>query len=146
MRRDLLAAGLALGVAIPAQAAPPDPNTAGVQAVCGRCHTADRIYTTPPKSWERWNAIFAQMVKLGAKGSEAQIEQVQNYVLDHLTVLNVNRSTPDELQWVLQIDDPVVQQIVARREKKPFANLAEVGAVPGVDRKRLELLKPRIQF
>ena len=145
MKTIAFALGLALAAGA-AVAAPADPNAAGVVAVCGRCHGDERIFQAPPKSWEQWNAIFSQMVRLGARGSDQQLEQVQNYVLDHLTTLNVNTSTAEELQWVLHADDRVVESIIARREQKPFRTLAELRAVPGVDAKRLELLKERIQF
>lgn len=155
LRMKTSLAGLTFGLALAGAAAaqpqagrpaPDDPNAAGVKAVCGRCHGPERIFQAPLQSWERWNAIFGQMVRLGAKGSDAQIEQVQNYVLDHLTVLNVNSGTAYELQWVLHADDSVVQTIVSRRQEKPFKSLAELRAVPGVDRDRLAALKDRITF
>lgn len=145
MRKIALVVGLAL-TAGQAWAAQPDPNAAAVIAVCGRCHGGERIFESPPKSWDRWNAIFSQMVNLGAKGTDEQLEQIQNYVLDHLTILNVNRGNAEELQWVLHADDRVVETIIARRREKPFKTLAELRAVPGVDARRVELLKERIQF
>jgi DNA uptake protein ComE-like DNA-binding protein len=151
MKKAVQTAGLALAVAALAsgalaQPAPDDPNAAGVKAVCGRCHDAEKIYQFPPQSWDRWNAIFGQMVRLGAKGSNEELQQVQNYILDHHTVLNVNTGSADELQWVLNADDAVVQAIIARRAQKPFRTPAELQAIPGVDGRRVDLLKDRLTF
>lgn len=132
-----------LGGTAHAQAA--DPNLAAVKAVCGRCH-GETQFMGQPRSWQRWNDVFHEMSKLGATGTDAQLEQVTAYFLDHLTILNVNTSPVDELAWVLNVSDGIAQDIVTRRQRKPFASLAELAAVPGLSRNRLEQLKPRIQF
>ncbi len=122
-----------------------DPNFAAVQAVCGRCHGAAQ-FMDKPRSWERWNDVFRQMTRLGANGTDQQLEQVTAYFLDHLTIVNVNTGTAEELAWVLNVDDQVAQAIIERRQKKKFTSLAQVAAIPGVSRERLDALKSRIQF
>jgi DNA uptake protein ComE-like DNA-binding protein len=149
LQGKLTSAATALGLCVAlggtAQAQPADPNLAAVKAVCGRCH-GETQFTGKPRSWQRWNDVFLEMSKLGATGSDEQLEQVTAYFLDHLTTLNVNSSPADELAWVLNVNDAVAQDIVARRQRKPFASLSELAAVPGLSRERLERLKPRIQF
>jgi len=99
-----------------------------------------------PRSWERWNDVFADMTQRGAKGTDEQLAKVTSYFLENLTLVNVNTSPADELGWVLGVDDDVAQAIITRREREPFANLAQLRAVPGVDSVKLENRKSRILF
>ena len=122
-----------------------DPNRPAVDAVCGRCHGAAQ-FMDRPRSWERWNDVFHEMTRIGATGTEEQLEQVTSYFLDHLTTLSVNTATGEELAWVLGVSDEVAQSIIARRKQQPFKDLAQLSAVPGVKRERLERLKARIAF
>jgi competence ComEA-like helix-hairpin-helix protein len=128
-----------------ATAGDPDPNLPAVQEVCGRCHTTS-VFLNKPRSWERWNDVFADMVKRGARGTDDQLARVTAYFVDNLTLVNVNTSPADELALVLGVRDDVAQAIVARRQHQPFANLADLRAVPGVDAAKLEERKDRILF
>jgi competence ComEA-like helix-hairpin-helix protein len=122
-----------------------DPDLKAVQEVCGRCHAISQ-FLNQTRSWDRWNDVFADMTKRGANGSEEQLARVTSYFLENLTLVNVNSSPADELAWVLGVSDEVAQAIIARREKQPFASLAELRAVPGVDAGKLEKRKSRILF
>jgi hypothetical protein len=137
--------GLALALAGPAAAQTDDPNFPAVQAVCGRCHGAAQ-FMDKPRSWDRWNDVFRQMTRLGATGTDQQLEQVTTYFLDHLTTLNVNTGSAEEIAWVLNVSDDVAQKIVDERQKKRFTSVAQLAAIPGLSRARLEALKSRIEF
>jgi DNA uptake protein ComE-like DNA-binding protein len=139
----VLAGTIALSAAARAESA--DTNFAAVMAVCGRCHDAS-VAASQPRSWERWNGVFYEMTRLGAKGTVEQLQQVTSYFLDNLTILNVNTGTAEELSWVLDVSDEVAQDIIERRQRKPLSSLAELGAVPGMNRQRLQRLKARIEF
>ncbi len=128
-----------------ARAADTDPDLQAVQVVCGRCH-APAVFLKQSRSWDRWNDVFADMTKRGANGTEEQLARVTTYFLENLTLLNVNTSPADELAWVLGVGDDVAQAIIARRERQPFANIAQLRAVPGVDPGKLEQRKSRILF
>jgi len=122
-----------------------DPNLAAVQAVCGRCHTI-AVFQKKPRSWERWNDVFADMTQRGAKGTDEQLERVTKYFLENLTLINVNTSPADEIGWVLGIDEAVAQAIVTRREQQRFTSIEELRAISGVDSGILEQRKTRILF
>jgi DNA uptake protein ComE-like DNA-binding protein len=126
-------------------AADPDPNLVAVQTVCGRCHTT-AIFLDKPRSWDRWNDVFADMTQRGASGTDEQLERVTTYFLENLTFVNVNTSPADEIAGVLGVGDDVARAIIASRLLHPFSNLAELRAVPGVDPAKLELRKSRILF
>ncbi|MDQ2899023.1 MAG: helix-hairpin-helix domain-containing protein [Acidobacteriota bacterium] len=86
------------------------------------------------------------MTKRGANGTDEQLARVTTYFLENLTLLNVNTSSADELAGVLGVEDDVAEAIIGRRERQPFANIAQLRAVPGVDPGKLELRKSRILF
>ena len=128
-----------------ARAADPDPNLKAVQEVCGRCHTT-AVFMNQTRSWERWNDVFADMTQRGANGTDEQLAQVTTFFMENLTLVNINSSPADELAGVLGVSDGVAQDIIARRERQPFANIAQLRAVPGVDSEKLEQRKSRILF
>jgi competence ComEA-like helix-hairpin-helix protein len=132
-------------VAGTAGAADPDPNLQAVETVCGRCHTT-AVFQDKPRSWDRWNDVFADMTQRGANGTDDQLARVTTYFLENLTFVNVNKSPADEIAGVLGVGDDVAEAIIASRQRQPFANIAELRAVPGVDPGRLEQRKSRILF
>jgi hypothetical protein len=120
-------------------------NFDDVKAVCTRCHTAD-VFLSTPRSWQRWNDVFRVMTEHGATGTDAQLAGVTEYFLSNLTIINVNTSPPDEIEWVLSATPAVRDFIVARRTSRKFTSLADLGSVPGIDAGRLHRLKERILF
>jgi competence ComEA-like helix-hairpin-helix protein len=122
-----------------------DPDLHAVQVVCGRCHTI-AVFQNKPRSWERWNDVFADMTQRGARGTDEQLARVTTYFLENLTLVNVNTSAVEELTGVLGVSDEVAEEIVSRRERRPFANLEQLRAVPGVDAAKVEQRKSRILF
>ena len=135
----------AVAVSGSSRAADPDSDLQAVQQVCGRCHTIT-VFLDKPRSWGRWNDVFADMTQRGATGTDEQLQKVTRYFLENLTLVNVNTSPAEELIWVLGVRDEVAQEIIARRERRPFSNLAQLSAVPGVNAKTLDERKSRIQF
>jgi competence ComEA-like helix-hairpin-helix protein len=123
----------------------PDRNLEAVQIVCGRCHTT-AVFQDKPRAWDRWNDVFADMTQRGANGTDEQLERVTTYFLENLTFVNVNTSSVEEIAGVLGVGDDVAGAIIASRQRQPFANLAELRAIPGVDPAKLELRKSRILF
>ena len=54
----------------------------------------------------------------------------EQFFLENLTLVNINSSPAEELAGVLGVSDDVAQEIIARRERQPFAILAQVRANP----------------
>src|SRR5207249_5171899 len=140
-----VAAGSLAHVAGTARAMGPDLDLQAVQKVCGRCHNT-ALFLNQPRSWDRWNDVFADMTQRGANGTDEQLARVTTYFLENLTLVNVNSSPADELAWVLGVRDDVAQAIIARRQRQPFSNIAQLRAVPGVDPGKLKQRKSRILF
>jgi DNA uptake protein ComE-like DNA-binding protein len=61
-------------------------------------------------------------------------------------VNNVNTSPMEELGPTLQTDPDATTAIVLRRGQRKFTGIADLAAMPGVDRSVLERLKDRLQF
>ena len=141
--RWLFAAIAAYVVAV--AAADHDPDREAVEAVCGHCHTT-AVFLNKPRSWDRWNDVFADMTKRGANGTDEQLEKVTRFFLESLTLVNVNTSASEELAGVLGVSDEVAQAIIERRQRRRFDNLAELRAFPGVNLDKLEERKARILF
>jgi DNA uptake protein ComE-like DNA-binding protein len=126
-------------------AADPNPDREAVEAVCGHCHTT-AVFLNKPRSWDRWNGVFADMTQRGAKGTDEQLEKVTRFFLENLTLVNVNTSASEELAGVLGVSDEVVQAIIERRQRRRFDNIAELREFPGVNADKLEDRKARILF
>ena len=128
-----------------AKAAEPNPDLKAVQVVCGRCHTT-AVFIDKPRSWERWNDVFADMTKRGANGTDEQLERVTRFFLENLTLVNVNTSAAEELAGVLGVSEEVAQAVIARRQQQRFSNLDQLRAIPGIDQDKLKERKSRILF
>jgi competence ComEA-like helix-hairpin-helix protein len=147
-RHTVPVAVFALALGLLAAAAPADQSEddrQAVQAVCGRCHSTD-LFKGNPQSWERWNDVFADMTQRGATGTDEQLMRVTRYFLENLTLVNVNTAPADELAGILSAPEQVVEAIIARRHRRPFANLDDLRAIPGIDGKTVETRKDRILF
>jgi DNA uptake protein ComE-like DNA-binding protein len=108
-------------------------DSQAVQQVCTACHSSSQ-YLGTPRSSSRWEQVFGQMAQQGAHPTDQQVDQI------------VNTSPAEELGPTLQIDDAAATAIIMRRVQKKFAGIADLAAIPGVDRSVLELLKDRLQF
>lgn len=137
-------AGIAVYV-LAGAAADPNRDLEAVGAVCGHCHTT-AVFLNKPRSWDRWNDVFADMTQRGAKGTDEQLEKVTRFFLENLTLVNVNTSASEELAGVLGVSDEVAQAIIERRQRRRFNNLAELSAFPGVNPDKLGERKARILF
>jgi hypothetical protein len=126
-------------------AADANPDREAVEAVCGHCHTT-AVFLNKPRSWDRWNDVFADMTQRGANGTDDQLERVTRYFLENLTLVNVNTSGSEELAGVLGVSEEVAQAIIERRQRRRFDNIAELRAFRGVNPDKLEERSARILF
>ena len=115
-----------------------------VQQVCTRCHTPEMFLHS--RSWSQWQGIFNQMRGYGAQGTPEQWGHIYKYFQHGLTFIDVNHADEDELSAVLGVDEKTAIAMVQRRTDRRFGTAADVEAVPGVDRARIEALLPRLLF
>ena len=145
MRKVLIAAvGLFASAALFADT-PSREDKAAFEKVCGACHTSGMV--SDIRSEPEWVDTVAEMVKIGAKGTDEELERVMRYLRQTLTKVNVNTATAAEMAPVLDITVSAAQALVKRRtEKGNFKTLEELKQVPGVDAAKLEARRNRVFF
>lgn len=116
-----------------------------VQQVCTACHSSTQFLSTP-RSWIRWEQVFAEMSRYGANPSDEQIDRITRYFQRNLTVVNVNTSPLDQLAPTLQVDQATAIAIASLREQKKFTGIDGLAKLAGVDKEILIALRSRIQF
>jgi hypothetical protein len=124
---------------------PADPDAAAFRKVCGRCHNVEVPLATVQSAAD-WRETVQLMVDRGAKGTDADFAGVMRYLRAHRTTINANRASAAELASILGLSDSAAAAIVARRQQRPFKDLADLETVPGLDRSALESRKGRIFF
>ena len=117
-------------------AAAPAPDLAregeSLKAVCSKCHNLQMVMDTP-MSYEAWHDTVQAMVDRGASGTDAQFDDVMDYLHRTMTTINVNAADVGELEIVLDVNEAVAKAIVARRSSRKFSGLADLKSVAGVD-------------
>jgi competence protein ComEA len=103
-----------------------------LKAVCSKCHNLQMVMDTP-MSYEAWHDTVQAMVDRGATGTDAQFEDVMDYLHRTMTTINVNTADVEELGIVLGVSEATAKAIVARRSDRKFTGLADLKSVAGVD-------------
>ena len=127
---------------------PDAPGKTVTQKLCNGCHGAE-IVLGKPHSEDGWGAIVADMVQRGAKGSEEDFYDVVQYLTVNIKALpkvKVNSATAKELETALALSAQEAELIVQAREKAKFKNLAELKSVPGIEAKKIDAQKHRLEF
>ncbi|HUO23370.1 MAG TPA: helix-hairpin-helix domain-containing protein [Caulobacteraceae bacterium] len=115
-----------------------------MQAACTRCHTPAMILHS--RTWPEWRDVFDQMVRYGADATPEQWTHIRRYAGRTLSLLDVNHADEDEFAAVLGVDDATAVRLVQRRIDRPFQDIDELEAMPGVDKAAVEAVAPRLRF
>lgn len=122
-----------------------DPQDYGtVQKVCTVCHGPNMFFHS--RTWPTWLGIFDQMSGYGAKATPDQWTHIHAYFQRALTFIDVNHADEDMLSLILGVDEKTAVAIVARRADQKFTSVEDLEAIPGIDKNRIEQLRPRILF
>ena len=129
-----------------------------VERECTKCHGLEGV-TRSRMTKERWAAVVDDMVSRGASGTDEEIEQIIDYLAANfgkapadsktlaLPKINVNKATASELMAGLEVSDENATAIIRYREKNGnFKNLEDLKKVPGIDSRRIEVKKDRLEF
>jgi competence protein ComEA len=103
------------------------------------------VVVNTPRSFEAWRDTVQQMVDRGAAGTDAQFDEIIDYLHANLSTINVNTADADDLGVVLNVPDSVAEAIVARRTVRKFTSLEELKAITGLDPRVLDA-KARMIF
>jgi hypothetical protein len=141
----ILVALLAAALTGPAAAQPATPQAAAVK-VCSGCHTMQIVMDTP-KDIDAWHDTVQSMLDRGAQATPEELDLVMQFLFETMTTVDVNHADSESLMTVLRAPQTAVDAILARRQSRPFKDLADLkAAVPGLDRALLDSKKRMIFF
>jgi len=62
------------------QGLPTGPGKSDLEMVCTVCHGVDQITANGPRTPRQWEQVMAQMTAFGARGSNAQMAAIAEYL------------------------------------------------------------------
>ena len=129
-----------------ARAGDPDQKKI-LQRVCGQCHKLDMV-TNRRLTKEAWQKTVQAMVDKGADATDDEFNAVIEYLSKYYgPKLNVNKATSSELAAYLDVPESQAASIVKYRESAGnFKTWQDVTKAPGVDAKKIEGQKERLEF
>ena len=123
-----------------------DPGAQAFQAVCSKCHPADRIVAAR-RTKTQWEETLDKMTKLGAPITDENYDLLLGYLVHHYGKVNVNRSMAGDIADVVGLTPDEAQKIVKYRDEHgPFTDFDALAKVPGIDAQKLEQNKDAITF
>jgi competence protein ComEA len=137
---------LAFPDAAKSQTLPDGPGKAELQKVCGLCHQAERSAAVR-LTREGWDGVIADMVARGARGTDAELTAILDYLSTHFLgeaprPLNINRATNIELESVAGLTRKEAAALIKWREQAGVCKaLEDLKKVPGLDYKKIEARK-----
>jgi competence protein ComEA len=146
-----LAALFSLAAVGSAQSLPEGPGKAVTERMCKPCHGLENV-VREKRTKDRWAEIVDDMVSRGAQGTDAEIDQVIDYLVANFganaaRMVNVNKAEASELSTTLGLSAADSDAIVHyRAEKGAFKSIQDLMKVPGIDVKKIESVQNRIAF
>lgn len=121
-----------------AQAEADELAEATIKSVCMTCHPFENIVRLR-RTAKDWNTVVTRMATNGARATDEQFRMVRRYFIRYYGVIGVNSATADEFSAVLGYAPKDAAAIVAFRQTNgPFADVAALAKVPGLDRAKLD--------
>jgi competence protein ComEA len=149
-----IAGAVAAAVSAAPQSLPDGRGRTEFEAVCARCHPIERS-TMLRLSEGQWQAVVDDMIGRGAEASSDDFSLIVAYLARHFgpdaavptPKVNVNRATAAELAGALGLAAADAEAIVKHRESNgAYDAWPDLEKVPGIDLKKLEAVKDRIEF
>jgi competence protein ComEA len=137
-----------LAAGAPAQTDVPEgPGKAAFQKVCTGCHALESVVRAR-NSRGRWGEIVDDMVSRGAQGSDEEIDKVIDYLATNFNKrVNVNKAGSADLAKALGISAKEGDAMVSyRAEHGAFKELGDLKKIPGLEAKRVDEWKDRVEF
>lgn len=143
----LAAALTALALPSNAQGLPDGPEKELVDAICGSCHTTNRIavlHLTKPQ----WEAKVLEMLQEEPDVKQSERDKIVEYLVRNFPArANVNQDLAKELEATLEISPESAAAIVRYRQQNGnFKTLDDLKKVPGVDAAKLDAKRDIIDF
>jgi len=128
---------------------PDGPGKEAATRVCGTCHPTERAASVR-LTRDGWQNVIAKMVKLGARGSDEDLEATLDYLATHFKgeaakPLNLNSATSIDLESIAGLFRKESAAWIAYRTKKgPCTTIDDLKKVPGVDFKKIDARRDRL--
>jgi competence protein ComEA len=120
-----------------------------VARICIDCHGAAN-FRKYRLSKDVWSEKVDDMVERGAKGTDDELDTIVDYLAKNFgpdSKVGVNTAPLEELKYVLGLTVPEAQAVIAYRGANgAFHSLQDLKNVPGVDFRKFEAGKDKLQF
>ena len=154
-RTSILYLSAMLGMGVAQSNLPDGPNKALVQRICSKCHGLEGV-TRARNTKERWNEIVDDMASRGAEGTDDELDKIVEYLAANFSKttppaavkkININKVTARELSYEFAIPASDADAIIKyRTDNGPFKELNDLKKVPGIDAKKVDDWKDRLEF
>jgi competence protein ComEA len=125
---------------------PDAPGKDVFMRVCSQCHDPE-IVVIYDRSEAEWNYAVHQMADNGAEATDAEFEQIIDYLARNVAVIEVNRVEASILEHALGLSSADAAAIVAyRNEHGDFKSLEDLAKLPTIDLKKIEPQRDRLRF
>jgi competence protein ComEA len=126
---------------------PTGPGRDALMKVCSACHGPENVVGMA-KNKEDWGALVSDMATQGAQGTDQEFKLIVDYLAANFPdKINVNKATDQLLETVLDFSRKEAEAVIHSRDQNGnFKSLADLAKVPGMDAKKIEARKDRIEF
>jgi competence protein ComEA len=130
---------------------PEGPGKAATERVCGKCHSPERAVSLHQRR-SAWEDTIIKMMKLGAQGSDEELEAILNYLSTNFGPeipgpININKATSIDLQTSLLLRRSQAKAVIEYRTRNgDFKSIDDLRKVPGLDFQKIESKKSRLVF
>ena len=142
---------LAFSQTKPSPTLPEGPGKAVVEKMCKGCHGLENVVRSR-RTKDKWSDIVDDMIARGAKGTDSEADEVIEYLSTHFGAdavqkVNVNKAGAPDLTSALDISAADAGTIVRyRADHGSFKSIQELMKVPGIDAKKIENNRDRVEF
>jgi competence protein ComEA len=139
-----------LGLVFPVrgQDMPDGKGKAVVERICYDCHGPENI-TKKALTKDEWEDVVNDMVAMGATGTDDELNTIVQYLAANFPAVkvNVNKADAKALARGLDLTQTEADAVVAYRDKNGgFKTADDLKKVPGVDAKKIDKKKDRLEF
>lgn len=133
------------------QSIPEGPGKMTVERMCKGCHGLENVVRAR-RTREKWTEIVDDMVARGAKGTDSEADEVIDYLSTHfgpdsVRKVNVNKAAAAEMTLTLEISAADADKIIQyRANHRVFKSIQDLMKVPGIDAKKIESNRTRVEF
>jgi competence protein ComEA len=130
---------------------PAGPGKAATVRICGQCHSPERAASLH-QSRSAWEDTIVKMMKLGAQGSDEELEAILGYLSTHFAPeppgpVYINKARAVDLEAALLLRRTQAKAVIEYRNKYgDFKSIDDLRKVPGLDFQKIESKKSRILF